>query len=108
MSLNMALYNALMHTYVGISKCSIMEVLVVHAREHLNVTSLDGNTPLHFAAYHGHTQVCSLLAAQVYKYTEYRTENQVDSNYYTILFSYSHNLSSCTFQASVNIKILLT
>ena len=49
----------------GISKCSFMEVLVVHAREHLNVTTSNGGTPLHFAAYHGHTQVCSLLAAQV-------------------------------------------
>ena len=62
-----------------------MEVLVVHAREHLNVTTLDGSAPLHFAAYHGYTQVCSLLAAQVkklfqlYCWDKYKTENQVDS-----------------------------
>ena len=40
----------------------MMEVLVVHAREHLNVGDL---APLHYAAFKGHIQICSLLAAQV-------------------------------------------
>lgn len=43
-----------------------MEVLVVNAREHL--TSLDPSTGcnlLHLAAAHNHSQVCSLLAAEV-------------------------------------------
>ena len=63
---NLQFINAcIKHCFVGISKCSIMEVFVVHAREHLNVTTLGGFTPLHIAAYNSHTQVCSLLAAQV-------------------------------------------
>ena len=47
------------------AECSIMEVLVVHSREHLNLTTSKGLTPLDLAASQGHTQVCSLLAAQV-------------------------------------------
>ena len=66
MRMSMALcINACISCYVGISKCSMMEVLAVHLREHLNMTTTDGRAPLHFAAYYGHTQVCSLLAAQV-------------------------------------------
>ena len=38
---------------------------MVHAREHLNVMTVDGEAPLHIAASVGHTQVCSLLVAQV-------------------------------------------
>ena len=51
--------------HTGISHCSIMEVIVVHSKEHLNLTSLEGYAPLHYAALYGNTQVCSLLAAQV-------------------------------------------
>ena len=64
-------FNMQMYTSnIGISKCSFMEVLVVQAREHLNLTDLDGDTALHFAAHRGHSQVCSLLAAQVYANAE--------------------------------------
>ena len=42
-----------------------MEVIVVHVREYLNLTTPKGFAPLHFAASYGHTQVCSLLAAEV-------------------------------------------
>ena len=38
---------------------------MVHAKEYLNLTTPDGYTALHYAASNGHTQVCSLLAAQV-------------------------------------------
>ena len=38
---------------------------MVHAKEYLNLSTPDGYTPLHYAASKGHTQVCSLLAAQV-------------------------------------------
>ena len=38
---------------------------MVHSSKHLNLTSSDGYTPLHYAAVNGHTQICSLLAAQV-------------------------------------------
>ena len=51
--------------YAGISNCSIMEVLVVHSNEHLNLMSSDGFAPFHYAAFNGNTQVCSILAAQV-------------------------------------------
>ena len=42
-----------------------MEVIVVHAREHLNLMNSDGYPPLSVAAMAGHSTICSLLAAEV-------------------------------------------
>ena len=80
------------------AECSIMEILAVHSREHLNLTS-SGLTPLYLAAYQGHSQVCSLLAAQVgpsLLIIIIMTCKDTDLISYPI---------SCTFQASVNINI---
>ena len=61
--INLCIYFGIIITIID-AECSIMEVLAVHSREHLNLTS-SGLTPLYLAASEGHTQVCSLLAAQV-------------------------------------------
>ena len=41
-----------------------MEVLVVHAKDHLNSIS-SGYAPLHAATIFGHTRIINLMAAQV-------------------------------------------
>ena len=71
---------------------------MIHSREHLNLTTSEGRTPLYLAASQGHTQVCSLLAAQVGPF-HYSNDKDTD------LIFYSYNPISCTFQASVNINI---
>ena len=43
-----------------------MEVLVVQAKKYLSATTPAGFTALHAAAIHGHSRICSLLAAEVY------------------------------------------
>ena len=98
--INLCMYFGITITIID-AECSIMEVLVVHSREHLNVTSSKGRTPLYLAASQGHTQVCSLLAAQV---GPSLLVIIVITCKDTDLISYP---ISCTFQASVNINIQL-
>ena len=98
--INLCMYFVIIITIID-AECSIMEVLVVHSREHLNLTNSKGQTPLYLAASQGHTQVCSLLAAQVgpsLLVIIYSNDKDTDC---------SHNPIYCTFQASVNINIQL-
>ena len=95
--INLCMYFVIIITVID-AECSIMEVLAVHSREHLNLTS-SGLTPLDLATSKGHTQVCSLLAAQVgpsLLVIIVMTCKDTDVISYPI---------SCTFQASVNINI---
>ena len=97
--INLCMYFVIIITIID-AECSIIEVLVIHSREHLNLTS-SGRTPLYLAASQGHTQVCSLLAAQVgpsLLVIIVMTCKDTDLISYPI---------SCTFQASVNINIQL-
>lgn len=57
---NLAGYYSHAHT-----RCSMMELFVVHTPEHLNVRDDDGWTPLHTAARFNRIPVLKLLVAQV-------------------------------------------
>ena len=50
------------------STYSVTEVFINHAKEHFCNMDKVRLAPLHLAAGHGHTQLCSLLAAEVYTF----------------------------------------
>ena len=99
-NLCMTLYFGIIITIID-AECSIMEVLVVHSREHLNLTSSKGHTPLYLAAISGSHSSLQSAGSTGGAFPAGNYSNDKDTD----LISCSHNPISCTFQASVNINI---